>query len=94
MPLKPLQAAEVKGDSPGKKHKRVSVIQGMGLKNKNQAILGSSPVRSEKQACSLYCPDMGIGPVTDQGESQQSLFEKLRLGEVVCFPTSAWVIPV
>lgn len=58
--LKPLQTEETcslyaKGDPPGKKHKRVPVIQGIGTREYiNQAILESSLVRPETSCMSVF----------------------------------------
>ena len=57
--MKPLQAAEayslyVKGDSPGKKHRRVWVIQGKGIREYiSQAILQS--VVGPEESCMPPC---------------------------------------
>ena len=64
-PQKPLQRAEtcsvyVKGDPPGKKHRRVPVIQGMGTRECiSQAILESSLVRPEASCMSVCTVQTG-----------------------------------
>lgn len=60
VPLKPLQTEEAcslyaKGDPPGKKHKRIPVIQGIGTREYiSQAILESSLVRPETSRMSVF----------------------------------------